>query len=83
MRLRLQQKLSIYIGLSIFSISIAASLFFYFRYSGEIQSHINNRLRFGAESVARGIDFSRKDELFKQMLKTQSISSIVMITFHQ
>ena len=52
MKLKLQQKLSIYIGLSIFSISIVSSLFFYFLYSGEIQNHINNRLTFGAESVS-------------------------------
>ncbi len=64
MKLKLKQKFSIYIGLAIFSISLSASLFFYFRYTTEIQHHIDNRLEFGAKSVERGIDFQRISELF-------------------
>ena len=64
MKLKLKQKFSIYIGLAIFSISLSASLFFYHRYTSEIQSHIDNRLTFGAKSVESVIDFKRIDELF-------------------
>jgi len=64
MKLKLKQKFSIYIGLAIFSISLSAALFFYFRYTNEIQSHIDNRLTFGAMSVEQSIDFSRINELF-------------------
>ena len=64
MKLSLRRKLSIFIGLAIFSIAFSASLFFYFRYSTEIDNQIYNRLTFGAKSVETGIDFLRINEFF-------------------
>ena len=64
MKLKIRQMLPIYIGLAIFSISFSASLFFYSRYSSEIDRRINDRLIFGVRSIENGIDFSRIDDLF-------------------
>jgi len=64
MKIKTHHMLPVVIGLSIFLISLSSSLFFYFRYSTEIDLRINDRLIFGAKSVENGIDFLRIDELF-------------------
>lgn len=64
MKLKLRQKLSLFIGLAIFSISLSAALFFYFHYSEEIDKQIDNRLTFAVKSVETGIDLLRINELF-------------------
>ena len=60
----IRRMLPVYIGLTIFFISSAASLLFYSRYLAEINRRIDDRLVFGAKSVENGIDFLRIDELF-------------------
>ena len=64
MNIKTHHILSLVIGLSIFFISLSSSIFFYSRYSSEINRRINDRLIFGAKSVENGIDFLRIDELF-------------------
>jgi len=64
MQLNLRRKLSMFIGLAIFSISLSAALFFYFHYSAEIDKQIYNRLTFAVKSVETGIDLLRVNDLF-------------------